>query len=341
MATTQDFKDYYEILGVDKSASPEDIKKAYRKLARKLHPDLNPDDAAAEEKFKELNEAYEVLADEDNRVKYDRFGQYWKQAQEGAATGGYASGGPASGFDESEFSDYGGFDDFINELLKRYRAGEGQGPPGYHYRTTAGRADVDSDFDQGYRSVYHSYAPHPDTEAAFVLSMAEAFQGVTKELSLEGEKPFKVRIPAGAKPGSRIRIQGQGRPNPMTNRRGDLYLNIDIAPHPFFQLDADVNLTCEMSLTPDEAVLGTTLNVPTPDGLVQLKIPAGIDSGKTLRLRNKGWKTPQGDRTDLLVKIKLVTPPSDQLSQVERDSYETIRDHRTFNPHADLETMTL
>lgn len=133
MATTQGFKDYYAVLGVDKTDSKDEIKKAYRKLARKLHPDLNPDDATAEEKFKELNEAYEVISDEENRRKYDRYGQYWKQAQEGRASEGYPGGypegypGTATGFEESEFSGYGGFDDFINELLHRYAQGDRRG----------------------------------------------------------------------------------------------------------------------------------------------------------------------------------------------------------------------
>jgi curved DNA-binding protein len=283
-----------------------------------------------------LNEAYEVLSDQENRRKYDQYGQYWKQVQAGGASG---AGEP--GADAADFGRYGGFDDFINELLNRYGQGDRSGRRAYRYYTTQGAPDAAGDFDPGYRSVYHSYAPHPDTEAAFVLTMAEAFNGVLKELQLEGEAPFKVRIPAGAKPGSRIKIKGKGRTNPMTGERGDLYITIDIAPHPFFQLDTDLNLTCEVSLAPDEAVLGTELQVPTPDGLVNLKVPAGINTGQTLRLRQKGWKTPKGNRTDQLVKRKIVTPPRQQLSDLERTSYETIRDHRTFNPHADLETLVL
>ena len=339
MPTTQGFKDYYAVLGVEKTASQDDLKKTYRKLARKYHPDLNPDDKTAEDKFKEINEAYEVLSDPENRTKYDRYGQYWRHAEaSGAPEGGVAS---EPGFDESEFSNYGGFDDFINQLLHRYGQGGKQRSSAYQYYSTAAPPDVESDFDQGYRSVYHSYAPQPDTEAAFVLTLSEAFNGVTKELSLEGETPFKVRIPAGAKPGSRIRIKGQGRTNPITQKRGDLYLTIDLEPHPFFSLDEMQNLTCEVKIAPDEAVLGSELQVPTPNGLVKLKIPAGINSGQTLRLRQQGWRTQKGDRTDLLVTIKIVTPKGDQLSDLERTSYETIRANRTVNPHADLEAMRL
>ncbi|MEG3439374.1 DnaJ C-terminal domain-containing protein [Pannus brasiliensis CCIBt3594] len=334
------FTDYYAVLGVDKNASQDDIKKAYRKLARQLHPDLNPDDPTAEEKFKELNEAHEVLSDEENRRKYDRYGQYWRQVQEGREPAGYPGAGAGAGFDESEFGGYGGFQDFIDELLHRYGQGDRTGRRTYRYTTATGEPDVESDFD-GYRSSYREYHPQPDTEAAFVLTMAEAFEGTMKELQLEGEEPFKVRIPAGAKPGSRIRIKGKGRSNPMTGKRGDLYLNIDIAPHPFFSFDEDLNLTAGIKLAPDEAVLGTEINVPTPDGPVKLKVPAGIDSGRTLRLRGKGWKLPKGERTDLLVKIEIVTPKSQELTTAEREAYETIRANRTFNPHADLERITL
>jgi curved DNA-binding protein len=342
------FTDYYKVLGVDKNATPDEIKKAYRKLARQLHPDLNPDDPTAEEKFKELNEAHEVLSDEENRQKYDRYGQHWRQVQEGQAGAGYP-GGTAGAAEETEFGSYGDFDDFLNEILNRHgscdrersAAGGGTRRRGYRYTTTSGAPDFEGDFDRGYRSSYRDYAPHPDTEAAFVLTMAEAFAGTMKELQLEDEAAFKVRIPAGAKPGSRIKIKGKGRSNSITGKRGDLYLNIDIAPHAFFTLDGDFNLTCTIKLAPDEAVLGTEINVPTPDGPVALKIPAGINSGQTLRLRGKGWKLPKGNRTDLLVKSEIVTPKERDLSSAEREAYETIRSNRTFNPHADLEKITL
>lgn len=332
MATTTDFKDYYQILGVDKTASADDIKKAYRKLARQYHPDLNPDNKAAEETFKTINEAYEVLSDPENRQKYDQYGQYWKHAQEGAPP-------PRPTEQEQEFSQYGDFNDFIDELLGRYGRGDRRGRRVYRYTTTDQAGDT-ADFDDAYRSVYHSYAPHPDTEAAIVLTMAEAFHGVVKQLQLEGEPPFNVRIPAGSKPNSRIRIKGKGRMNPFTNEPGDLYLNIEIAPHPFFKFDGD-NITCEVKIAPDEAVLGATLQVPTPDGPVNMRVPSGVSSGQVLRLRGKGWKRPNGHRTDQFVTLNIVAPPAKELSETERESYETIRANRRFNPHADLEKVTL
>ncbi len=336
MAATQDFKDYYALLGIDKSASQAEIKKAYRKLARKHHPDLNPDDKQAENRFKDINEAYEVLSDEENRKKYDQYGQYWKYAQEGTPPPGTHV--PQ---EEAEFGQYSDFNDFINELLHRYGQGDRQGRRVYRYYTSDGYPEETDEFDEGYRSPFHSYAPHPDTEAAIVLTMAEAFQGVVKQLHLEGEKPFKVRVPTGAKPGSRIKIKGKGRMNPFTKEHGDLYVTIDIAPHPFFKLDDNTNITCEINLAPDEAVLGTELQVPTPDGSVTMRIPFGVKSGQVLRLRGKGWKLPKGQRTDQLVKLTIVAPKENDLSEIERTSYETIRNHRTFNPHANLEDITL
>lgn len=338
MATKSDFKDYYATLGVDKTASPEDLKKAYRKLARKNHPDLNPGDKSAEERFKEISEAYEVLSDIENRKKYDQYGQYWKSAQVGSPP----PQSPGQPNTAPDFDQYADFSDFINDLLGRYGKGDQRGRRVYTAQTPPGQPDHFGDFDQGYRNVYHSYAPHPDAEAAIVLTMAEAFHGVVKQLQLDGEDaPFKVRIPAGAKPGSRIRIQQKGRMNPFTNQRGDLYLTVDIAPHPFFQLDEANNLTCEVSIAPDEAVLGIEIRIPTPDGSVLMKIPPGVSSGQSLRVRGKGWILPQGQRTDQIVKLKIVAPKTQELSDIERQSYETIRAHRQFNPHAELEQVKL
>jgi curved DNA-binding protein len=241
----------------------------------------------------------------------------------------------------ADFGQYADFNDFINELLHRYQQGDRRGQRAYRYYTTDSYPEEADEFDQGYRSAYHSYAPHPDTEAAIVLTMAEAFNGVVKQLQLEGEQPFKARVPAGAKPGSRIKIKGKGRMNSFTKQQGDLYVTIDLAPHPFFKLDDHNNITCEINLAPDEAVLGTDLQVPTPDGLVTMKIPSGVKSGQVLRLRGKGWKLPKEHRTDQLVKLTIVAPKESELSDIERTSYETIRDNRSFNPHANLEDITL
>ena len=185
MATATDFKDYYTILGVSKTATPEDIKREYRKLARKHHPDLNSGDKRAEAKFKDINEANEILSDPEKRQKYDQFGQYWNQpVQEQPQPTSYSP-------DSENFDRYGDFDSFINDLLGRKR---GQ---------------------SGYGDGFRSQAPAPDTEAAIALTFLEAFHGVQKRLQLD-DAIINVRIPAGAKTGSRIRLKGKGRPSPFS-----------------------------------------------------------------------------------------------------------------------------
>ncbi len=339
MAAT-DFKDYYRILGVSKTATPEEIKQAFRKLARKYHPDVNPNNKQAEASFKEVNEAYEVLSDPDKRKKYDQFGQYWKQAESGFPNGGV--GVDMGGFD---FSEYGSFDEFINELLGRFGGGGGVGGGGssrggrqtYSYRTTTGGVPGGfggySDF--GFQDVGASGVQ--DSEATIALTFAEAFSGVQKHLNL-GREVIEVRIPAGAKSGSRLRVRGKGQVNPLTHARSDLYLKVELQPHSFFQFDGD-NLVCEVPITPDEAVLGATIEVLIPDGTVSVKLPTGVRSGQSLRLRGKGWPQAKGGRGDQLVKIAIV-PPKD-LTQEEREYYEKLRSIRTFNPRSHLQQVKL
>ena len=322
MAAT-DFKDYYSILGVSKDASPEEIKKAYRKLARKYHPDLNPGDQKAEERFKEINEAQEVLTDPDKRAKYDQYGQYWQQAGEGGVSSG--TNVDVGGFD---FSQYGSFDDFIEELLGGFGDRRGTGRRVYTYRTNSSPDGFDS---------YYREAPAQDTEAAITLTLSEAFNGVQKRLQLDGET-INVRIPPGAKSGSRIRVKGKGAVSPFSGQRGDLYLSIELLPHPFFGFEGD-NLVSEVPITPSEAVLGAQIRVPTPDGSVTMKIPAGVDSGQSLRLRGKGWRSPQGSRSDQIVKLKIVTPK--ELAATEREYYEKIQQSSSFNPRHSLEEVRL
>ena len=338
MAAT-DFKDYYAILGVNKTASADEIKKSYRRLARKYHPDMNPGDKQAEARFKEVNEAYEVLSDADKRQKYDQFGQYWKQAGQGWPGGGV--GVDVGGFD---FSQYGSFDEFINELLGRF----GTGTPGgggtrrtYTYRAgTGGGSRGFSDFGgfgdySGFDSTTASAGA--DREATISLSWSEAFQGVQKRLNL-GSEVIDVRIPPGAKPGSRIRVRGKGQVNPHTQQRGDLYLEVQLKPHSFFQFDGE-NLVCEVPITPDESVLGASIEVPTPDGMVTVNVPAAIRSGQSLRLRGKGWPRLKGGRSDQLVRI-VILPPKD-LTPIERDYYEKIRASRSYNPRSSLSQVHL
>ncbi|MEN9222951.1 MAG: DnaJ C-terminal domain-containing protein [Thermostichus sp. BF3_bins_97] len=307
-----DFKDYYQILGVSKDASPDEIKRAYRKLARKYHPDVNPGDQEAEERFKAINEAHEVLSDPEKRRRYDQFGQYWQQ--------GGAQAGTAAGFEG--FGQYGSFDEFINELLGRMGSRRG-GFQGY----TPGFG--------GFRTVD---LPGQDVEASLTLTWSEAFEGCQKRLNLNGET-ITIRIPPGAKQGSRIRVKGKGQVSPFGGQqRGDLYLNLELPPHPFFRFEGE-DLLCEIPIAPDEAVLGSTAEIPTPTGKVQLKIPAGVDSGQTLRLRGQGWRDPKGQRSDLRVRLKVVTPKAPSLE--ERELYEKLRQQRQWDPRSALKEVHL
>ncbi|MBE9048769.1 J domain-containing protein [Pleurocapsales cyanobacterium LEGE 10410] len=326
MAAT-DFKDYYQVLGINKNASADEIKQAYRKLARKYHPDLNPGDKTAEARFKEINEAQEVLSDPEKRRKYDQYGQYWQQVgQGGAAPGGAGTGVDFGGFD---FSQYGNFEEFINEMLGRTAGGRTRSS--YSYRTTA-PGGFGGFADSGYGDV-----PAQDSEAAIALSFSEAFHGTQKQFRI-GNETVKVRIPAGAKTGSRLRIKGKGQPSPFSGQRGDLYLNIELQPHSLFKFQGD-NLVAEIPITPEEAVLGAEIAVPTPEGKVTMKVPPGVNSGQSLRLKGKGWRKPNRQRSDLMVKLKIVTPKN--LSQTEREYYQKIQQASSYNPRQSLENLRL
>lgn len=334
MAST-DFKDYYAILGLNKTASAEDIKKTFRKLALKYHPDRNPNDQQAEARFKEVSEAYEVLSDEDKRKKYDQFGQYWKQAsQSGAGAGGFNT--DVGGFD---FSQYGNFDEFINELLGRFSTSGGQRRTSSNYRPQGVNQTVYQDFSRGFggNNGYSEPPSTPQMEATIGLTYSEAFRGTRKRLNLANET-VDVRIPPGAKPGSRIRIKGKGSIDPFTRKRQDLYLNVELISHSFFEFEGD-NLICEVPITPDEAVLGASIEVPTPDGMVTMRVPPGIKSGQSLRLKGKGWHLPKGQRGDQLVKIAIATPQNP--SATEKEYYEKLRSIKSYNPRQNLSSMIL
>jgi curved DNA-binding protein len=328
MAAT-DYKDYYQVLGVGKNATPEEIKQAYRRLARKYHPDMNPGNQEAEKRFKEINEAHEILSDPEKRQKYDRFGQYWQQAQ----TGGAPSGFGTEGFD---FAQYGSFDDFINELLGRFGSPAG-GQRTYTYRTSGGGDRNPFGNFEGMFGGFGEPAGFADVEATIGLSMSEAFHGVQKQLQLDGEM-LNVRIPAGVKPGSRVRLKGKGRANPATKQRGDLYLTIQLTSDRFFHFDGD-DLVCEVPIAPDEAALGAKIEVPTPNGKVTMTVPTGVQSGQSLRLRGKGWPRPGKERGDQLVKLKIVV--AKEMSSQERSCYEQLRRSRQSNPRISLPSSGL
>lgn len=333
MAAT-DFKDYYAILGVNKTASADEIKKAFRKLALKYHPDRNPDDKAAEAKFKEASEAYEVLSDPDKRKKYDNYGQYWKQASQGGGFGRGTTNVDMGGFD---FGQYGSFEEFVNDLLGGLGGGARTGRSGgYNYRSNTGTNWSDYQNPGGFNTGAGTQTG-TDREATVRLTFSEAFRGAQKRFQV-GSETITVRIPAGAKPGSRVRVRGKGNFNNYSRSRGDLYLNVELEKHPFFAFEND-KLVCEVPISPDEAVLGAAIDVPTPDGMVTVKVPPGIRSGQSLRLRGKGWAGSNNRRGDQLVKIAIATPKN--ISDTEREYYEKLRDVRSTNPRAHLQNTSL
>ncbi len=327
-----DYKDYYETLDVARDASQQDIQKAYRKLARKYHPDVSKV-ADAETRFKEIGEAYEVLKDPEKRKKYDQFGQAWNQArQTGAPPPGwegvqfdFGQGGGGFRFEGAGPGGFGGasgFSDFFEMLFgqagmggsRGARAGGFGGRPGA--RPAARRGS--------------------DQEASITLSLEEAAHGGRRELTLtdpaSGEtKTLAVKIPPGVKPGGRIRLSGQGLPGAGGGPAGDLYLRAEVLPHPRLQLEGP-NLLTVVPIAPWEAVLGGEAEVPTLNGAARIKIPAGTSSGKRIRLRGKGFPHPKGEPGDLYAELRIVVP--EKPSDAERELYEKLKAASDFDPRA-------
>ncbi len=330
MAATN-FRDYYALLGVNKNASADDIKKAYRRLARKYHPDLNPGDKTAEAKFKEITEANEVLSDTDKRSQYDRFGQYWKQSEQPKTNTRSTAGNTPTDFNSVDFGQYNNFDDFVNELLGRFNNPGNPNTAGAKASGTRASGSKPS----GDGSTSNNVGG--DREATISLSLTEAYKGVQKSFNL-GTETIKVRIPGGAKSGSRIRVRGKGNVSNYNKQRGDLYLTVELQAHPFFRLEGE-QLICEVPITPDEAVLGAQIEIPTPDGMVTVNVPAGVQSGQSLRLRGKGWANPRGERGDQLAKITIATPKA--ITPNERELYEKIRSTRSSNPRSHFDRVIL
>jgi curved DNA-binding protein len=307
-----EYKDYYKILGVDRAASEEVIKRTYRKLARQLHPDVNPGDEAAESRFKGINEAYQVLGDPEKRAKYDRLGSSWNRWQKaGHDPGSYdwsqwASPGGAHNrrvrIDLSDLDDLlgggaGGFSSFFDALFGGGAPGARRADP--HNRPTRGR----------------------DLEQPVEISLDEAYSGTIRTLDRGGSR-MQAKIPPGASTGTRVRLAGQGAPN-AAGVPGDLYLRISVKPHPHIQRKED-DLHVETPVDLYTAVLGGEASVETMDGTVQLKIPAGTQSGQVFRLRGKGMPNlRQKERFgDLYAKVLLQIPQ--ELSDREKKLFQEL-----------------
>jgi curved DNA-binding protein len=301
-------RDYYEILGVSRSATDKEIRNAYRKLARKHHPDLNPNDAVAESKFKEVSEAYEVLTDAEKRKKYDRFGHNWQQASAAEKAGAGATG-------------FGGY--------HTRTAGRGG-----NYETTIGGEDLGDIFEQilggmrpGSRTRRNGPARGQDVEYPVTISLEEAFNGTLRTIQVQqpdgGFKTLEVRIPAGVNDGSRVRIAGKGGPGAGGGAAGDLFLVIAIQPNQRFRREGDDIYTI-VDVPLHTAVLGGEVFVPTPKGnRLALRLPPETQNGQRFRLAGQGMTQLGGStRGDLYAEVKAVLPT--QLSDQERQLFQQL-----------------
>jgi curved DNA-binding protein len=316
------FKDYYKTLGVDRKASADEIKKAFRKLARVHHPDVAKDKKAGEIKFKEINEAYEVLGDPANRKKYDELGEHWNEQGAPPPPQGYPPRGGGAG-PEQEFHFEGtGFSDFFEQMF-----GRGRGFGGF---SAAGEEP---------RAARSGMRHGQDVEGAISVTLEEAMQGSIRPISFQTVNPmtgqertesFKVRIPKGALEGQVIRVPGKGEPGTGGGEAGHLFLRVRLAPHPDFRaLGAD--LYHDLELAPWEAVLGTTVRVHGIDGDLNVKIPPGTANGQRLRLRGRGLPKPKSEeRGDFYVVADIQTPT--QITAAEKELWEQLSKTSSFNP---------
>ncbi len=312
-----EYKDYYKLLGVSRGASKDEIGKAFKKLARKYHPDMNQGDKTAESKFKDINEAYEVLKDDEKRRLYDQLGPNWQDGQRfnhqdfGQTYGrGFGQGGFSQNFNGSSFSDF--FETlFGGGGMRGGGASFGPGP-------------------------FASFSRQPrkgrDVEASVQLTLEDAYHGGGKSISLQtpsGVRTLEVKIPAGVKSGARIRLAGQGEPGQGQGAQpGDLYLAVTLLPHPLFSLD-DNDVIYELPIAPWEAVLGAKVRVPTLDGEVDLTVPPGSGSQRKFRLRGRGLGsgTSKGDQ---FVRLAVAVPAS--LTPEEKELWKKLQDISSFSP---------
>ena len=313
------FQDYYETLGVTRSASPDEIKQAFRKLARLYHPDVAKNKTTGEAKFKEINEAYEVLGDAEKRRRYDELGANWQEENSAAARGQNHSRQRAPDF---EFGGT-GFSDFFESFFGSGRGGFGTPRASAGHATGDGRA--------------FSF-PGQDVEAELLVTLEEALHGSNRKITLRRSRDegpdgrtdtYQVRIPAGVREGQRIRLAGQGTAGEGGGAAGDLFLRVRLARHPDFVVQAS-DLYYELALAPWEAVLGVQSKIPALDGPTSLTVPAGTAAGTQLRLRGLGLPRADGSRGDLYATIQIEVPRA--VTPDERALWEQLARTSSFKP---------
>lgn len=309
-----DYKDYYATLGVEKNASADDIQKAYRKLARKFHPDVN-NSPGAEDRFKDITEAYEVLKDPEKRKTYDQFGSAWKQA----GRPGQPPPGWNVGFDFGQGGGgASGFSSFFDMLFNQARGGGGRGAgPGFGFDFGGGG------FEEGGR----------DQEATLALTLEEGAEGGQREIVLTDPATRQARsitfnMPAGILPGKKLRLAGKGLPG-RNGKNGDLYLKVDFKPHARFKIEGR-DLFAELPVSPWQAALGGEATVKTLGGNIKVKVPAGSSTGRRIRLKGKGYPDPKGEAGDLYAEIKIMVP--EELSEREKELFEELAAISSFKP---------
>jgi curved DNA-binding protein len=287
------FRDYYEVLGVPRTASADEIKKAYRRLARKRHPDLQPpaERAKASQAFQSINEAYEVLSDPEKRAKYDQLGEDWKSGMEFTPP----PGAGATGREGGEWEDVGGFSDFFASIFGRPERG------GRGVRFTM---------------------PGSDVESEMPVTLEELLLGGKRRISLNGDQQIEVEIPRGAREGTVLRVAGRGQRGMGDGAPGDLFLHLRMVPHSRYRAAGD-DLEMDLPLWPWQAVLGDAVRVETPHGPVSLKIAPGTPNGQRLRLRGRGLPRRDAENGDLYAVIRIVVP--ERPSAAEREAYEALK----------------
>jgi curved DNA-binding protein len=314
------FRDYYDALGVPRDASADDIRSAYRKLARQYHPDVNKE-PEAEDRFKQISEAYEVLRDEDKRRRYDRLGANWRAGQDvsgapgfeeafrngGAGVGGRGFGDVRVDFGDGNFGDS-GFSDLFESLFSRGGRGGGDAGPGFGGFSMRGS----------------------DQEAVLELSLEEAARGGRRQLSFGDGRSFEVEIPRGVRDGQVVRLAGQGSDGMGGGASGDLLLRIRLRPHPRFRVEGR-DLYVDLPVSPWEAALGATVPVPTLDGEAKVTVPGGSSGGRRLRLRGQGLPAPDGGTAGNLYAVIQIKVPA-KLTKAERELFEKLQKTSKFDP---------